>query len=500
MFGIIRYFCNMKKVIGFLIVCILKLSVGGEVRGQGVQAVLNHGLFMLSGKSPYLETWLMVRGSSVVFKSVENSQFKASIEIILTLTEGETIRFADKYVLNSPLTNDTSHIGFNFIDQQRVPLTNGTFELELLIRDLNSDAEAISAKDLIEVNFPKEEILISSIQLVETYTKAEKVGPLTKAGYDLVPHVSDYFPYEESELSFFVEFYNSLPVLGEGEKFVVNYGIRNKDRNELIQRFSGFKRFSAGFVSPLLNSFDIKSLSTGNYEIFTEVKDKDNKLIAERKQAFYRLNDAAAIEVDQIESVNINGTFAERYTSFDTLREYIRCLYPLSTALEQQFAVNAEKSKDIQRMQQFFYSFWLNRDNANPEAAWLIYLEEVRIAQKEFSTSIRRGYNTDRGRVFLQYGKPDNRTVSTREPSAYPYEIWHYYKVKDQTNRRFVFYNPDLVTNDYSLIHSDARGEIMNDQWQFLIFKRDTQVNDIDATTPDQSWGSQLQQNFQTPR
>lgn len=87
---------------------------------------------------------------------------------------------------------------------------------------------------------------------------------------------------------------------------------------------------------------------------------------------------------------------------------------------------------------------------------------------KEFSTSIRKGYNTDRGRVYLQYGPPDNRTQMPHEPSAYPYEIWQYYKVKGQSNRRFIFYNPDLVTNDFKLIHSDALGEIMNDQWQLL--------------------------------
>jgi hypothetical protein len=120
--------------------------------------------------------------------------------------------------------------------------------------------------------------------------------------------------------------------------------------------------------------------------------------------------------------------------------------------------------------------------------------------QKEFASSIRRGYSTDRGRVYLQYGPPDNRTVSTYEPAAYPYEIWHYYKLGNQSNRRFVFYNPDLVSNDYTLIHSDALGEIMNDQWQFLIMKRDTQTNDIDLERTDPHFGSQLQQNFQTPR
>ena len=40
----------------------------------------------------------------------------------------------------------------------------------------------------------------------------------------------------------------------------------------------------------------------------------------------------------------------------------------------------------------------------------------------------------------------------------------------------------------------------MNDNWQFLIMKRDTQTNDIDATETGSKFGSQMQQNFQAPR
>jgi GWxTD domain-containing protein len=188
------------------------------------------------------------------------------------------------------------------------------------------------------------------------------------------------------------------------------------------------------------------------------------------------------------------------YQNPDSLAEHIRCLYPISYELEKTYANNAINSGDLKLMQQYFLSFWLNRDAVNPQTAWETYFLEVRKVVKEFSTSIRKGYNTDRGRVYLQYGPPDNRTQMPHEPSAYPYEIWQYYKVKGQSNRRFVFYNPDLVTNDYALIHSDALGEIMNDQWQMLVFKRDTQNNDIDQSTPAGRFGTQIQQNYQTPR
>jgi hypothetical protein len=124
----------------------------------------------------------------------------------------------------------------------------------------------------------------------------------------------------------------------------------------------------------------------------------------------------------------------------------------------------------------------------------------VKVVKREFGTSIRRGYQTDRGRVFLQYGPPNNRTASLHEPSAYPYEIWHYYRIGTQNNRRFVFYLPDLVTNDYTLLHSDANGEIIDNQWQLRLHKRDTQTNNFDNNNVNPTYGGRANDLFNTPR
>jgi hypothetical protein len=87
------------------------------------------------------------------------------------------------------------------------------------------------------------------------------------------------------------------------------------------------------------------------------------------------------------------------------------------------------------------------------------------------------------------------------EPSAYPYEIWHYYKLGTQTNRKFVFYNPDLVTNDFLLLHSDAQGELSNARWQMVVYKRDTQsINFDDEKKPGDYFGNQVNENFTNPK
>ena len=89
-----------------------------------------------------------------------------------------------------------------------------------------------------------------------------------------------------------------------------------------------------------------------------------------------------------------------------------------------------------------------------------------------FSTPSRQGYKTDRGRVYLEYGRPYDRLASVNEPGAYPYEIWFYTTIPNkQTNIGFAFYEPSLVSNDYVLLHSNARGELRDPRWKIRIYE-----------------------------
>ena len=454
----------------------------------------------MGGKSPYVETYLMVRGSSVNFTKNESGKYQGKVEVTLTASQGDLIRYVDKYILSSPEAEDSLNIGFNFIDQQRIPLSEGIYELGLEVRDVLTNAEPVKATSELIIDIPVDSVWLSDIQLVESYAKTIKPGPLSKGGYDLVPHISEFFGSDENKLIFYNESYNSLGVLGEGEKYLMKFHIEELNSSRTIEQFTGFEKSNSAMANVFMKEIDISELPNGAYRLVIEARDRENNLLAIKSQEFIRANPGLAVNLNNIDLLVTEGTFTQGYKNKDSLTEHIRALRPISAEREKQYSENVIKEGDFELMKQYFLSFWLNRSSANPQEAWEKYRSEVIKVQKEFASSIKRGYNTDRGRVYLQYGAPDNRTISTYEPSAYPYEIWQYYKINNQSNRRFVFYNPDLVTNDYTLIHSDALGEIMNDQWQFLILKRDTQTNDIDQDRVNPHHGSQIQQNFDTPR
>jgi GWxTD domain-containing protein len=235
-------------------------------------------------------------------------------------------------------------------------------------------------------------------------------------------------------------------------------------------------------------------------------------LLNEKKTSFQRQHKELPLSRQSIEALDISKTFVQRFQNKDTLAEFIRCIRPISGYSEIEFADNVIKERKIDLMQQFFYTFWESRNPKDPEAAWLTYKEDVIKVNQEFRTFGMKGYDTDRGRVYLQYGPPDSRNSITSEPSAYPYEIWQYNTLVNkslilsspynrQSNKKFVFYNPDLVTNKYRLIHSDARGEIQDARWEILVYKRTTNSQNLDEEkVTDPGFGGNVNDNFQNPK
>ncbi len=500
----------MKK--SFLILCSLLLTISYISANSRLTAYLTYSTFNVPGKTPYIETYLSVIGNSVKFVKNVSDKYQGVIAISISFTQNGEIKNGQKYTLNSPETADTS-LGFpNFIDQQRYTLTNGSYIMEVSIADKNNLSDKpFTTKVPITISYSDDRIIISDVELLESYTKSVTPNILTKSGYDLVPYVSTFYPENANKLKFYTEIYNAKKIIGEEQKLVLSYFIESYEKRVKMGDYSAFSKQTSNDVNILLSEFDITKLPSGNYNLVVEVRDKENKIQAEQKLFFQRKNAKGLLSYEDLKSVNVKNTFVTSYTNIDTLLDYIRCIRPISNFSEIQYGENQLKERNLEIMQQFFYNFWKSRNEKEPQLAWLEYYKEVMKVNKEFGTYGLKGYDTDRGRVYLQYGSPDQRTKMDREPSAYPYEIWEYYRLYDkslavtypenkQSNKKFVFYNPDLVTNKYILIHSTAQGEINNTRWELLLHKRDTQSNDFDIEKAPSHYGGTADENFRSPR
>ncbi len=97
------------------------------------------------------------------------------------------------------------------------------------------------------------------------------------------------------------------------------------------------------------------------------------------------------------------------------------------------------------------------------------YLKRVTTANRDFRVLGRDGYKTDRGRVYIQYGPPDDYDRHPNETNSRPYEIWTYHSI--QGGVIFVFVERQSG-GDHELVHSTHRNEISDQNWQRFALTR----------------------------
>jgi len=461
-----------------------------------LKANFTYCTFNTPDNGPFIETYLSVVGKSAIYKKTVSNTFQSKIEVTLIFKQGEEIKKFKKYNLSSPEIADSLAEKVNFLDQQRISLPNGKYEFEISIKDLGSEERPFKSTQIINIDYPDSLIKISDIELIESLKKSTEKSVLTKNGYDIIPYTSDFYPEDFEKMAFYSEIYNTDKVLGMDEPFLISYYIETSENEKRIGNFSSFIRETAKPVNVLLKYFSIDKLPSGNYNLVIEARDKKNELLINKKIFFQRSNPSATPLLIFDDYYN---TFADNMDK-KQLVENIKSIEPISSTVEINFAENQLKGEEEDLMKQYLYNFWINRSDTDPEKEWIEYSKQVNLVNKLFSTGIKKGYTSDRGRVFLKYGKPNTRTEIKSEPSSYPYEIWHYHKIEGFSNKRFVFYSRDLITNEYPLLHSDMPGHIFNAQWKVQLHKRTNQPLDMDTEDNEGHYGGRANDYYNNPR
>lgn len=464
-------------------------------KAQKLNAGFSYATFFSPGSGTYLETYLGVRGNSVVFEKQANGKFQGVLNITMIFRRDSAIIAFRKYELFSPEQTDTLSSSYDFIDQQRIALPVGVYDLELTVNDRAIPDKKYTYNIPLEIFYDHKQVIVSGIQMLDSYKASTSITTISRNGFDLIPRVSNYFPSSTPKLSFYTEIYNADSVLGDNERLMVSWYIQPYESGKKLADYTRFKTFQTKPVIPILSEFDITKLPSGNYNLAVEVRDKNNMVVGYNTLFFQRNNPSA---ISDLTTPNPDDgkliTFGNS-DNVDTLRFWVLSLHPIATLSEKIFIDNQAKGASGAILKRFLLHFWEERSQVDPEGAWLAYLSEVKKVEKLFGNKFSHGFNSDRGRVYLQYGPPNSITdrpfdasnaqmtmnknrSTTQDGGSVPYQIWHYYTIKNQRNKKFVFYNPHLAGDDYTLLHSDAQGEFYNPHWQSQLNR--VQLQDID--------------------
>jgi len=477
------------------------------VHAQKLRAEFAFAQFDSPDDGPYLEFYLKLFGNSLTAVNDNDGQF-GEVVVAYKLTRFGGVAYEDIAKVTGPKSASGM---LDFIDQKRIPLKLGKHDLELRIRDAHApDEREVVINQTVDVDEKLLKVYLSDLELLHSYSKTTEQNMLSKAGYDLVPLTNNFFSEDAKSISFYFEVYNTFRKFSDEEEFLVNMFIENADDGSVVNGLRKFVKKKGAKVVPVIHSFPLDNVGSGNYTLIVEARDQKNELLDRKTMFFQRSNTISralpALDEPTTDETmqDISETWVAQYNRPEDLEQYVRCLHPISNQDEIQYVNRRINYNDPEMMKRFMYNFWKKRNADDPESAWKAYWKEVEKVNANYSTNLLKGYDTDRGRVYLQYGAPNTISPNYFEPNTYPYEIWHYYTLQDhisapQSNRKFIFANIDSGIGDFKLIHSDADNEITNRRWNYDLHKRNNALINLDDESVNPQYGGRSEDFYRNP-
>ena len=415
----------------------------------------------------YIEVSLYIVGSSLKCKTGPDSGYGLSYMILIRDVQ-ENIIAGNKYSLSREGCSAK-----DIIDVRRFTIPPGEYDIELEAVDLFDTLSLINIRQhtIIEEGLPSGSL--SDIQLLSTIkSQPDMTSPLHKSGIYVEPLPFRFYYPALQNLYLYLETYHADQI--EGQPYL-QYTIRPKV-GDIPSPIITYKKVKKEPVSANILQLDISQLISGPYVLEAALFDGNKQIKDARKVEFSRLNPKGDSLFMESAAVQLEFGFAMDIPE-DSLDYVLKAMAPIVNSLDVE-VMNALLDKGNSKSKRFFiHRFWTNQSGKFGGPAYHAYMKVAKLIDENYRSGFGYGFETDRGHIFLKYGKPDDVITVEDEPSAPPYEIWFYttFPATHQSNVRFLFYNPTLARNGHKLLHSTAIGEVRNERWEVELYRDATQ-------------------------
>ncbi len=449
----------MRKILVF--VCfIFSLESFGQLVGSIQTAIFTNE------ESSYVEIYTGIPSRDLQYKVDESGQFQASVEMLCLITQDSIMKVGEKFVLSSPWDVEKKDLW----DVKRYALDPGSYNMSISLTDLENPLQAFEFNQELVVKDEAASLEIADIVLCANLGKAgDHVFDKYGFGFDILPY--NLCTNVQNSLAVFGEV--NVPSNFQPQDLAIQYkllkGFDHLQEQEIA--LQGFEKFDPNKGNVFFRSMDIENLKSGAYYLDVALIDRERNII-HSKQKFLQIHHPDA---DLILDAYDNQIFEESFVqdlSDDDLEYALRAITPQVSQNNQQILSDLLDKGSDKAKRYFLYSYFSNQSLEHPDIVYNEYMKVAKAVDRTYRDNVGFGFETDRGYIFMKYGKPNDQVVVTDEPSAPPYEIWIYNRM-DLTNQndvKFLFYNPSLGGNNYLLLHSTCRGERNNPNWETELY------------------------------
>lgn len=430
---------------------------------QALDMGVNISRYQSSAK-PYIEVYFHVIASTVQASTGVPGAKSIAVNILF-YHDGNLGRFEKLQINNNPAQPMK-----DFISMRRYGMNPGLYKIVFEAVDIADANNTFRDSAVLKISAVDKMPKLSDVQIFAKAVPSED-PQLSKHGYlfELIPY--GFVSPKQDTIGILFESYHTdhwkLPV--------VNYLLRIDKMDELnkktiLRNWWQRKPTDMDVISSRINASQFES---GRYRLMIALADSAHRLVDSVFYFFIKSNpEYDAAKLGKISADEIASSFAGKLTDAEV--DYALQAILMNIPYKDIQVVNLIlENKNIEAGRRYLYQHFKSLEPLHPEAYYTQYLEVARAADREFKVSGRYGFQSDRGLIFMKYGKPNDKVSIIDDPVAPPYEIWVYYQVPklNQNNVKFLFYNPSLEGADYRLLTSNARGEIRNTNWKKELYK-----------------------------
>jgi GWxTD domain-containing protein len=402
------------------------------------------GFLGKDGKT-YEEFYLMLFADQFNLIKKDRKQY-CSYKVEASLKNNNNNKVVKKsWTTDAILNQDSLDIkGTVIYDQWAELIEPGKYSLSVEVWDQNSSNNGKAQTDISIPDMNKDDFIASQLEFAVKVEDDSTKKTFFKAGKAIIPNSSRRFGILNPILYIYYELYN-IPV-SSGENLIVDYSIINSDARA-VKKLPSVHVRKPGRTSSIMHGINVSSISSGIYELNVEIRDSSTDK---------KINLSRRFEVIQPDYASLASRFSEGEAQIAGNQ-----IKFIASPAEYDFYNNL----DLTGKAQFLVKFWQERD-PSPGTIDNEYLKQIQqryyYANEHFSWAKNEGWKSDRGRILIKYGMPDEIEAHHSEAETLSYEKWFY-----NTKQNYEFDFGDLMNDGrFILLNSNKEGEVHNSNWK----------------------------------
>ncbi len=423
----------------------------------------DYARFKYDSTADYLELYYSIQQNTMTKIPKENGfNVAGSLTIQIKSDNSDSLLIDKNWEINS-FISDTLSQNRSLIGVLGFILNEGKYNVNITLSDAADPAKSKTISESIDISvFPEDQFSISDVQIASSIKQegADSNSIFYKNTLEVVPNPMMVFGEQSPVLYYYVELYNLMKDTDQENSLILKSSLVNS-KNALISEKQ--RDISKSIDSRVeVGTINLSKFPTDSYTLVISLLDTVNNLGISSAKRFYIYNPSIK-DTTQIVYTRSN-IYESEYNILS--EEEVDDLFEKSKYIATGAEIDRfKKLNDIKAKREFMYNFWQKRDAniATPQNEYKDeFMRRIDQSNEKYGTMRKKGMRTDRGRVFIIYGEPDEIDRYPSSVDSKPYEIWHY----NQIEGGVVFVFGDITGfSDYELLHSTKRGELRDDNW-----------------------------------